>query len=113
MGKVYLGVRSRSADGSAVTVSVIEDGVPRSLPPRLDLRDHPAGGLEWGYGTDGPAQLALAVLADATGSDDYAVRHFHWFRLEIVSNLPWQEWKLTEAQVRAWINEHHPLADSD
>jgi hypothetical protein len=112
MDKVYLGVRSRGADGNAVTVSVIEDGVARSLPPRLDLRDHPAGSLEWGYGTDGPAQLALAVLADATGSDDYAVRHFHRFRLEIVSNLPWREWKLTEAQVRAWINEHHPLTDA-
>ena len=112
MEKVYLGVRSRSADGNAVTVSVIEDGVPRSLPPRLDLRDHPAAGLEWGYGTDGPAQLALAVLADAAASDDYAVRHFHWFRLEIVSNLPWQEWKLTEAQVHAWIREHHPLPDA-
>ena len=112
MEKLYLGVRSRTADGHGVTVSVVEDGVPRSLPPRLDLRDHSPGGLEWGYGTDGPAQLALAVLADVTGSDDYAVRHYHWFRLEITSKLPWQEWKLTEAQVRAWIREHHPLADA-
>ena len=103
MDKVCLGVRSRSTDGDTVTVIVIEDGVPRSLPPRLDLREHPAGALEWAYGTDGPVQLALAVLADTTGNDDYAVRHDHWFRLEIVCDLPWQELKLTEAQVRAWI----------
>lgn len=109
MDKVYLGVRSRNADGHTVTVSVVEDGVPRSLPSRLDLRDYSGSGLEWGYGADGPAQLALAVLADVTGSDDYAVRHFHWFRLEVISELPWQEWKLTEVQVRAWIREHHPL----
>ena len=112
MEKVYLGMRNLQDSAQTVTVTVVENGVARSLHPRPDLKDYSPGGFEWGYGTDGPAQLALAVLADVTSSDDYALRHHHWFKLEIISHLPWQEWKLTEAQVRAWIQEHHPLADT-
>ena len=111
MEKVYLGARNRVHDHQGVSVSVVEDGNPRSLPLRLDLREHSPGGFEWGYGTHGPAQLALAILADVTMNDDYALRHHHWFKLEVISSLPWQEWKLTEDQVRRWIQEHHPLND--
>ncbi|GAF79707.1 unnamed protein product, partial [marine sediment metagenome] len=34
------------------------------LPPRLDLRNHSPMGFECGYLGSGPAQLALALLAD-------------------------------------------------
>lgn len=34
------------------------------LPLRLDLYDHSPTGFEWGYSGSGPAQLALAILAD-------------------------------------------------
>ena len=88
---------------------MVEDGTPRDLPPRLDLRELSPTGLEWGYGNAGPAQLALAILADATGSDDYAVKHHTWFKLEIVSTLPWKGWKLTEERVSAWVRQHHPV----
>ncbi len=36
------------------------------LPDRRDLFNH-SRGFEWGYGGSGPAQLALALAADATG----------------------------------------------
>ena len=107
--KVYVGVRSSGPGAEGVSVSVLEDGVPRSLPLRLDLRDDSPHGFEWGFGSGGPAQLALAILADITGNDAYAVRHHHWFKLEVVGALPWEGWKLTEDQVRGWIDEHHPL----
>jgi len=41
---------------------VLVDGKP--LAPRNDLFDHSPSGFEWGYGGSGPAQLALALLAD-------------------------------------------------
>jgi hypothetical protein len=41
----------------------------RPLSPRFDLARHSPGGFAWGYNGSGPAQLALAVLADAIGAE--------------------------------------------
>ena len=45
----------------------------RPLDPRLDLWEHSPTGFEWGYGGSGPAQLALALLADHLGDDELAM----------------------------------------
>ena len=108
-GKVYTGRRMGQGAASDVIVEVMEDGIAHPLPSRLDLREHSVN-LEWGYGMGGPAQLALAILADVTGSDAYAERHHHWFKQAIVMRLPWDGWELPEGSVREWIAEHHPLA---
>jgi hypothetical protein len=62
--KTYCGHRR---DDGAVVVTVSGYGIQgfRSLPWRLDLANHSPDGFEWGYGGSGPAQLALAILADA------------------------------------------------
>ena len=106
--RIYTGIRNSKA---SVSVEVSDKDSSHPLSPRLDLREHSTT-LEWGYGMGGPAQLALAILADVTGSDDYAERHHHWFKLEIVSKLPWNGWEIPESNVWAWINEHHPLSSS-
>jgi len=36
----------------------------KDLNPRSDLMNHSPDGFNWGYGGSGPAQLALAILAD-------------------------------------------------
>ena len=107
-GKVYSGARSGQGAASEVSVMVVEDGVARPLASRLDLWEHSVK-LEWGYGIGGPAQLALAILADATGNDSYAERHHHWFKQAVVMRLPWDGWELPESRVWEWIAEHHPL----
>ena len=109
--KVYLGERKGLGAASEVSVVVVEDDVVRPLPSRLDLWEHSVN-LEWGYGLGGPAQLALAILADATGSDAYAERHHHWFKQDVVMRLPWDGWELPESHVWAWIAENHPLGRS-
>ena len=103
-GKTYVGVRKE--DG--VDVLVMADGIAHPLPERLDLREHSVN-LEWAYGIGGPAQLALAILADATGSDAYAERHYHWFKLDVVARLAWHRWEMPESRVWDWIAQHHPL----
>lgn len=103
-GKTYVGVRKEGG----VDVLVMADGIAHPLPERLDLREHSVN-LEWAYGIGGPAQLALAILADATGSDAYAERHYHWFKLDVVARLAWQCWELPESRVWDWIAQHHPL----
>jgi hypothetical protein len=109
--KVYAGERKGQGAASEVLVVVVEDDVARPLPSRLDLWEHSVN-LEWGYGIGGPAQLALAILADATGSDAYAERHHHWFKQDVVMRLPWDGWELPESHVWEWIAEHHPLERS-
>ena len=109
MNKVYVGFRPGGPDSNEVNVSVVEDGDARELDGRLDLKSHSPSGFRWGSSGTGAAQLALAILADATGSDDYAARHHHWFKLEVVSVLPREAWKLTGGEVMAWTERHHPL----
>lgn len=64
-------VGERTAGG--LHVYVVEAGVLiRPLSPRLDLFNHSPLGFECGYQGSGPAQLALAILADhlATRADE-------------------------------------------
>ena len=72
------------------------DGVP--LNPRLDLHNHSPTGFEWAYGGSGPAQLALALLADCVG-DQLALQHYQEFKRAIVEALPRQHWTLTSEQI--------------
>jgi Family of unknown function (DUF6166) len=89
--KVYKGKRVKW--GCRVTV----DGKP--LSPRLDLRNHSPDGFEWNYGGSGPAQLALAVLADCLGDDKKALELYQDFKWAVIAKLP-PNWTLTEKEVR-------------
>src|SRR5216684_1262768 len=96
--KVYSGRRDKSG---ACTVRVVEsDGDSRLLDPRLDLFNHSPTGFEWGYGGSGPAQLALAILADALGDGDSAVRLHQHYKFQVIGALPRDaDWRITEAEV--------------
>ena len=66
--KTYRGIRF---DGK-ISVSIFEGKrhkFVRELTPALShgIRNHSSSGFEWGYGGSGPAQLALAILADHFG----------------------------------------------
>lgn len=73
---VYEGIR-RDGEELDTSTGVLVDGVPDVLPWRLDLYNHSPTGLEWGYGGSGPHQLALAILAHATGDEAYSKAQ-HW-----------------------------------
>lgn len=90
----------RREDGEAfVTV----DGKP--LPERHDLRNHSPTGLEWGYAGSGPAQLALALLADAVGDDQVALDNYMEFKFRVVAKLPRDGWGMTDEDVLAKLRE--------
>jgi hypothetical protein len=88
--KVYEG--GRSLAGAVVTV----DGKP--LPPRLDLKKLSRAGFEWTYEGAGPAQLALALLADHLGDDQKALQHHEAFMREVIANLD-NAWRLTSVDI--------------
>src|ERR1700678_2696364 len=85
--KTYEGWR----EGYAAIVTV--NGHP--LNPRLDLYNHSPTGFEWGYCGSGPAQLALAILADHLGDDREALNLYQRFKWAIVAGLPKKRWVLT------------------
>jgi hypothetical protein len=93
--KVYEG--GRSLDGAIVTV----DGKP--LPPRHDLRLLSRAGFEWTYEGAGPAQLALALLADHLGDDKAALAAYERFMREVVAQLD-NAWRLTSADIDAALH---------
>ncbi len=65
-------------------VFVLEDGKRRVLPPRLDLVNHSPDGFGWGYGGSGPAQLALAIIADVY-DDETALFYYQRFKAEHIA----------------------------
>jgi hypothetical protein len=88
-------------------VLVAEPDKPdRLLPPRTDLFKRCATGLDWGYAGNGPAQCALALLADALRDDLRAVR-VHWgFHFYVIAALPRHlQWQLTQEQVVASVQK--------
>src|SRR5258708_39621212 len=76
--------------GSVAQVTV--DGRP--LNPRLDLWNHSPTGFEWGYGGSGPAQLALALLADHLSDDRRALDFYQRFKWAVIAELPRKGWTL-------------------
>ena len=58
----------------------------RPLPLRLDLWNHSPTGFEFGYGGSGPAQLALAILADCCG-DELAVQYHQAFKWAVIARI--------------------------
>ena len=113
--RTYVG--RRTTLGTAVEVWSTPVGDLRSmscemLPPRLDLWNHSPIGLEWGYPGSGPAQLALAILADCTGDDIYAKAMHQGFKMSYVGSLPREGWILVEDNIRGWVKDH-PLGIED
>jgi hypothetical protein len=107
--RVYRGWRD--FNGTAhVTVRIVgRHGVPmhgRRLRLRLDLDNHSPTGVEWGYGGSGPAQLALALLADAVNDDERALRLHQPFKWAVVAKWKQDEaWSMTDEDVRVWADK--------
>jgi hypothetical protein len=94
--KLYEG--GRSLAGAVVTV----DG--ETLPPRFDLKRLSPTGFEWTYEGSGPAQLALALLADHLGDDARALALYDVFMRRVVAELD-NSWTLSSADIDAALAE--------
>lgn len=92
----YIGDRVADAGGPG-KVFVIGAGAPMELDPRFDLRRHSLDGFQWGYGGSGPAQLALAMCANAVG-EKRAQRIYQDFKFRVIARLP-DAWELSRADV--------------
>ena len=98
--KLYTGRRSKE------TLMVIVDGKP--LNPRYDLLNHSPTGFEWGYGGSGPAQLALAIVADYLGNDERAILFHQSFKWAVIAKLPNGAWSLSGDEIRNALASLNP-----
>jgi hypothetical protein len=97
---IYRGHRPELGRGRAlVTVTPSGMTAPWPLNPRHDLRNHSPDGFEWGYAGSGPAQLALALCADALGDDERAQAIYQAFKFRVILGLSNDTWELT----RSWV----------
>jgi hypothetical protein len=103
--KTYIGTPHRDSVSGQSLVTVCDGQKSEPLPLRLDLFNHSPTGFSWGYGGSGPAQLALALLADALADDDRAVRLHQEFKFKVVACWPEGErWWITTEQIAAVVN---------
>jgi hypothetical protein len=105
--KVYIGKRA----GLGAARVFVEHG--DELNPRLDLRNHSPDGFEWGYFGSGPAQLALALLCDATGDDAIAQKLYQTFKAEVIAPLKADEWRIPRANILAFVANQKEVAAND
>lgn len=76
----------------------------KPLPLRLDLANHSPTGFAWGYGGSGPAQLALAILAD-TVSDELALKWHQHFKMRFIASLDSdQPFQIRRSMVSAFVD---------
>lgn len=109
LGYRYIGHRRKERTvAGRVEVYVREGAAERVLLPRFDLFNHSPDGFNWGYAGSGPAQLALALLADALkdtpGGDQMAVSLHQQFKTEIIAAIkPESDWGMGRDYVEGWV----------
>lgn len=102
--RTYLGYRQHAWGEPTVAIVQGCHGVP--LPLRLDLANHSPTGFEWGYAGSGPAQLALAILIDATADQETTMRLYQRFKAEIIAPIPRGGFEITKSQVLDWVEKN-------
>jgi Family of unknown function (DUF6166) len=112
MHKTY---RMRRINGEADAHIAWDGHIVKRLDPRYDLANHSPDGFEWGYGGSGPAQLAIAILADALGTPrqpetrswmdppTVAERLHQPFKWEFIASRPHDDWSISEEVVLQWV----------
>lgn len=103
---LYYAERISEGGAQPVFKKLLPDGEPNELSPAPSqkLYNHSPDGFQWGYGGSGPAQLALALLLDATTDPDTALAFYQNFKWQKVA--AWgDKWSITRSEILLWIAE--------
>ncbi len=74
------------------------------LSLRLDLANHSPTGFAWGYGGSGPAQSALAILADHLDNNARAMHLYQQFKWHVIAPLSGQKaHTITASRIDEWL----------
>jgi hypothetical protein len=95
--KRYIGERTEKG---VKVIAIDAEGGQEPLDPRYDLRKHSMDGFNFGYGGSGPAQLSLALLADALCDDEKAQRFYQDFKFKVIARLDGDRFEISEEEIR-------------
>lgn len=101
--KTYRGYRHRGRVIVLAGVAGISNGSTLYADRSQRIRNHSPDGFEWGYEGSGPAQLALAILLDATDDREIAEDNYQDFKRQFVANFG-DEWEIDEDEIREWLD---------
>ena len=101
---LYYAKRISQGGGQPVYKKFLPDGEPTKLcpGPSWKLRNHSPDGFQWGFSGSGPAQLALALLLDATSDPGKAQAYYQHFKFDIVSGWG-DEWSIPRSEILEWV----------
>ncbi len=94
-------ILKRTPDGPSVTGLV----GPRRI-------SHSPTGYEWGYGGDGPADLALNILLELHGGEQFAQRYHQAFKWDVISLVPREGGTISFEMVWLWSTEREVGAEA-
>lgn len=106
----YEGHRNFKGEPPEVLVRVEPTGESYPLHPTAsqNLFNHSPTGFHWGYLGSGPAQLALALLLEATDDEELSLRHYQDFKFIVVANLE-DNWYLSREGILNWLDGRESL----
>ncbi len=108
---LYFSRRISAGGHQPVYKRLLPDGESTELPPGPSQRlyNHSPDGFQWGYGGSAPAQLALALLLDATTRPDISLSNYQQFKSEKVASWG-SEWSITRSEILLWIEQQKKAA---
>lgn len=100
--KLYRGIRTSPGDFPVVFADekVLDINISKTA-----VYDHGADRPEWGYGGQGPHQLAAAILYDMTANAELSKKHYRQFLRDIIDPLDQHGFILLESQIRTWLEK--------
>lgn len=104
---LYYAKRISPSGGQPVYKKLLPDGEPTELSPvpSQKLNNHSPDGFQWNYSGSGPAQLALALLLDATTDPAVSLAYHQQFKWDKVSGWDYDEWSITRSEILLWIEQ--------
>ncbi len=84
-------------------------GERTKLDPRLDIANKSPSGFSWGYGGSGPSQLAIAILAEATGMDYFASCFHQEFKSKFIAPADVDRIEISRATIDEFVTAHLDL----
>ncbi len=103
---LYYAKRVSEGGAQPVYKKLLPDGQPTVLSPEPSqkLRDHSPDGFQYGYSGSGPAQLALALLLDATSDPERATAFYQYFKDAKVATWG-EDWSIKRSDILTWLKE--------
>ena len=99
--------------GDARTLKIYSGEREILIEPSQHLRIH-SFEFNWGYSGSGPAQLALALLLDASLEPEHAQRHYQRFKEQVIAPLPGgKDFRFPRAKLLSWVQAVRPAATAE